>query len=75
MGAALATIGSTGVADILGTGLSQVILGCLFPIGLILVIFTGAELFTGDAMFAPRAVFQGHATLRPDISMGCSVHR
>ena len=56
MGAALATVGSTGVADVLGAGLAQFILGALFPIGLVLVVLTGAELFTGDAMFAPMAV-------------------
>lgn len=60
MGAALATVGSTGVADFLGAGIAQFILGALFPIGLILVVLTGAELFTGDAMFAPMAILQGH---------------
>ncbi|HJJ46752.1 MAG TPA: formate/nitrite transporter family protein [Methanocorpusculum sp.] len=60
IGAALATVGSTGVADKLGAGLAQVVLGALFPIGLILVVLAGAELFTGDAMFAPMALAQGH---------------
>jgi len=60
IGAALATVGSTGVADVLGPGIAQVVLGALFPIGLILVVLTGAELFTGDAMFAPMAIAQGH---------------
>ncbi|HJJ35659.1 MAG TPA: formate/nitrite transporter family protein, partial [Methanocorpusculum sp.] len=60
IGAALATVGSTGVAAVLGAGLGQVVLGALFPIGLILVVLTGAELFTGDAMFAPMAIAQGY---------------
>ena len=64
MGAALATVGSTGVADVLGAGIAQFILGALFPIGLVLVVLTGAELFTGDAMFAPMAVLQGHTGLK-----------
>ncbi len=64
MGAALATVGSTGVADFLGAGIAQVVLGSLFPIGLILVVLTGAELFTGDAMFAPMAILQGHTGLK-----------
>ncbi|MCZ9312039.1 MAG: formate/nitrite transporter family protein [Methanocorpusculum sp.] len=64
MGAALATVGSTGVADILGAGIAQFVLGALFPIGLILVVLTGAELFTGDAMFAPMAILQGHTGLK-----------
>ena len=60
VGAALATVGSTGVADTLGADMGQVVLGALFPIGLVLVVLTGAELFTGDAMFAPMALAQGH---------------
>ncbi|MDO5847148.1 MAG: formate/nitrite transporter family protein [Methanocorpusculum sp.] len=59
IGAALATVGSTGVADVLGPGVAQIVLGALFPIGLVLVVLTGAELFTGDAMFAPMAIAQG----------------
>lgn len=62
MGAAVATVGSTGVADALGAGIAQVVLGALFPIGLILVVLGGAELFTGDAMFAPMAVMQGQTS-------------
>jgi len=59
MGAALATVGSTGVAAVWGAGLGQFVTGALFPVGLILVVLTGAELFTGDAMFAPMSVLQG----------------
>jgi formate/nitrite transporter len=60
MGAALATVGSTTVADFFGAGIAQFVLGALFPVGLILVVLTGAELFTGDTMFAPMAIFQGN---------------
>jgi len=60
VGAALATVCSTGVADTLGAGIAQVVMGAVFPVGLILVVLTGAELFTGDAMFAPMALAQGH---------------
>jgi formate/nitrite transporter len=31
------------------------ILGAVFPVGLIITVLTGAELFTGDAMLAPLA--------------------
>lgn len=63
MGAALATMCSTGImatdaAMRYGTaspGFSQLILGCVFPVGLIITVLTGAELFTGDAMLAPMA--------------------
>ncbi len=65
MGAALATVCSTGiqatdVAARIGTaspGFAQLILGAVFPVGLIITVLTGAELFTGDAMLAPMAAF------------------
>src|SRR5512136_2301621 len=71
MGAALATVCSTGIvysADALkaGTvvaggfasaGMAQLVLGAVFPVGLIITVLTGAELFTGDAMLAPMAAF------------------
>jgi formate/nitrite transporter len=57
MGAAFATVASTGVAPLLGAGFAKFILGAVFPVGLIIIVLTGAELFTGDAMLAPMAAF------------------
>lgn len=57
MGGALATVCSTGVAANLGDGFGKLILGAVFPVGLIIIVLTGAELFTGDAMLAPLAAF------------------
>lgn len=70
MGAGLATVCSTGIvagaaatnagfvnAGFASAGISQLILGAVFPVGLIITILTGAELFTGDAMLAPVAAF------------------
>jgi len=71
MGGALATVCSTNIAAsaaavtadaglAFGTssaGFSQLILGAVFPVGLIITVLTGAELFTGDAMLAPMAAF------------------
>jgi len=71
MGGALATMCSTNIAasaaavkDVPGlafgassAGFSQLILGATFPVGLIIIVLTGAELFTGDAMLAPMAAF------------------
>ncbi len=65
MGAALATMCSTGIQATDATlrygtasaGFSQLILGSVFPVGLIIIVLTGAELFTGDAMLAPIAAF------------------
>jgi len=65
MGGALATMCSTGIqasdaALRYGTasaGFSQLIAGAVFPVGLIIIVATGAELFTGDAMLAPMSAF------------------
>jgi len=38
-------------------GMAQLVLGAVFPVGLIITVLTGAELFTGDAMLAPMAAF------------------
>lgn len=64
MGATLATVSSTDAAAYFGPGISQLIVGAVFPVGLMLVVFTGAELFTGDAMFAPMSILQGHIGVR-----------
>ncbi len=58
MGAALATVCVTGTAAFLGAGVAKLVLGSVFPVGLIIIVLTGAELFTGDAMFAPMAAFK-----------------
>ncbi len=70
MGGALATVCSTGIAysaaqvtagavpgGFASAGMAQLILGAVFPVGLIITVLTGAELFTGDAMLAPMAAF------------------
>ncbi|HDR73085.1 MAG TPA: formate/nitrite transporter family protein [Methanoculleus sp.] len=57
IGGALATTCATGVATFLGAGMAKLILGAVFPVGLIIIVLTGAELFTGDAMLAPMAAF------------------
>ena len=70
MGGALATVCSTGIVytaaqitagavpgGFASAGMTQLILGAVFPVGLIITVLTGAELFTGDAMLAPMAAF------------------
>jgi formate/nitrite transporter len=57
IGGALATVCATGVAGWAGAGMAKLILGAVFPVGLIIIVLTGAELFTGDAMLAPMAAF------------------
>jgi formate/nitrite transporter len=71
MGGALATVCSTGIvasaallkdapglaAGFSSAGMGALITGAVFPVGLIITVLTGAELFTGDAMLAPLAAF------------------
>lgn len=61
MGASLMATVGTGVALTLGDGMAQLLMGMVFPLGLILIVLTGAELFTGDAMLAPFAAFRHDA--------------
>ena len=58
MGAALMIAVTTGIELTLGPGFTRFIGGMVFPLGVILTILTGAELFTGDAMLAPMAAFR-----------------
>jgi formate transporter len=50
LGAEFATIAITGTADHIGYGLTKLIAGLAFCLGLILVVVAGAELFTGNAL-------------------------
>lgn len=59
MGTALMIMVSTGIDMTLGAGFARLIGGAVFPLGIILSVLTGAELFTGDAMLAPMAAFRG----------------
>jgi len=51
IGAALCTVCSTGFAG----GAKSLVSGAVFPVGLIAIVITGAELFTGDCMLVPMA--------------------
>lgn len=62
VGAAFATVAMTGVAPLLGAGMAKLICGAVFPVGLIAIVLTGMELFTGDAMLLPMAVWAGKST-------------
>lgn len=49
LGAAASSVAAHGIADV---GLSRLVAGCVFPVGLMMVILLGAELFTGDCLAA-----------------------
>ncbi|PKL68542.1 MAG: formate transporter [Methanomicrobiales archaeon HGW-Methanomicrobiales-1] len=65
MGGALATVCSTGIIaaepalrfGMASPGFAQMVMGMVFPLGIILTVITGVELFTGDVMLAPMASF------------------
>lgn len=46
-GGAASDVAMHGVADV---GLARVVAGVIFPVGLMLVVFTGGELFTGNCL-------------------------
>jgi len=62
IGGALCTVCSTGVAPILGPGIGKLIGGAVFPVGLIAIVLTGMELFTGDCMLVPMAAMMKRCT-------------
>lgn len=51
IGAALCTVCGTGFVG----GAKSLVGGAVFPVGLIAIVLTGAELFTGDCMLVPMA--------------------
>ena len=61
IGGALCTVCVTGVAAHLGPGIAKLIGGSVFPVGLIAIVLTGMELFTGDCMIVPMAAMMKKA--------------
>jgi formate transporter len=49
-GAHLSTVATTGISDHLGFGLTKIIGGIVFSVGLMMVVIAGAELFTGNSL-------------------------
>ncbi len=48
----------------LPAGLVKFAAGAVFPVGLMLVVIAGSELFTGNCMFAPISVLNGEASFK-----------
>ena len=61
-GGLLAIIAKTGFTGPIG--LSKFIFGAVFPVGLILVVLAGSELFTGNCMFLVMALLDKKATVK-----------
>ena len=63
-GGLLAEIASAGMlAAGAPVGLEKFVFGAVFPVGLIIVVLAGSELFTGNVMFMTIGVLDGSATI------------
>ena len=63
-GGLLAEVANAGmVAAGLPIGLSKFVFGAVFPVGLIIVVLAGSELFTGNVMFMTIGVLDGTASV------------
>lgn len=83
VGGALATVCSTGIVagaaavrdapqlayGVSGAGFGQLIMGAVFPVGIFITLLTGAELFMGDGMLTPVAVFTGRINWRQILNL------
>ena len=45
-----ASASSVAMHAISNVGLARLVAGCVFPIGLMMIVFVGGELFTGDCL-------------------------
>lgn len=59
IGGALCTVCITGITT---AGISKLVGGAVFPVGLIAIVLTGMELFTGDCMIVPMAAMMKKVT-------------
>lgn len=50
---------SLAVHNITDVGIARTLAGCIFPVGLMMIVFVGGELFTGDCMMS-MACMKGH---------------
>jgi len=60
-GGLLAIVASAGMKQ--PVGLSKFVFGAVFPVGLIIVVLAGSELFTGNVMFMTLGVLDGTASV------------
>ncbi len=64
IGGALCIVCSTDISARFGLGMAKLISGAVFPVGLIAIVLTGAELFTGDVMLLTMGAMQGKTNWR-----------
>nr|WP_027871974.1 formate/nitrite transporter family protein [[Eubacterium] cellulosolvens] len=63
-----AAISNVAMHSITSVGVARLVAGCTFPIGLMLIVFLGGELFTGDCMIA-MACLRGKVKVTKMIGM------
>lgn len=51
-----AATSNAAIHNISNTGLAKVLAGCIFPVGLMMIVFIGGELFTGDCLMIDDVV-------------------
>lgn len=54
---------SVAAHDIVNVGIARLVAGVVFPMGLMMVVMTGAELFTGDCLAIMATVQKKHTAL------------
>jgi formate/nitrite transporter len=54
---------SAAVHDISNQGVAKALAGCIFPVGLMMIVFVGGELFTGDCMMITGAIAKKYSVL------------
>ncbi len=64
---------STAVHNISNVGLARALAGCIFPVGLMMIVFVGGELFTGDCLMV-MDVMCGKVTTRSCLRSLCIVY-
>jgi formate/nitrite transporter len=62
-GAILALKCAAGMPPATWGSVQRLVFGGVFPVGLLLVLFTGADLFTGDCMLMPSAVWRHNLSI------------
>ncbi|KZX13902.1 formate/nitrite transporter family protein [Methanobrevibacter oralis] len=63
-GGLLAEVANAGMLDAgAPLGLSKFVFGAVFPVGLIIVVLAGSELFTGNIMFMTMGVLDGQSSI------------
>lgn len=59
-----ASASSVAMHNISNVGLARTVAGCIFPVGLMMIVFIGGELFTGDCMMIMGALHKQYSVLK-----------